>query len=713
MDTLDGLSPTYLRIQISKFNLKTCELIDSILIHRDNVLNKEGKTAVLQSLLDDVLAIEDYRSRSDQITIQSILACGIKQTNATDVLQWIDTDRDFIYTTSGLRFLERRYLLKGEAIQIAMLRIAKLLATNPKTNEYCMKLLHLFYDLISCGYVHTSSIFADSDFADSTIIRGEACRLLMADKDYGREFIKQMEKISTMISMGVGVGMGAVSVPLNGSNEKNKVRTGITALARKFEACNLCLSERKAKIAFYTYIHNDTLFEIIDLKRPNKAPLENVFFGLMIPDYFMECVRTDQEWYFFAGDPTLPKGVIHLSELGGANYMRMYKALVGQKLYVSHMPAKAVMRFIIDSLAKNGSPYIIWDDTVNCYSNHRHLGKIRTLNLCAEITNYSSSTNTASCTLLSVNFGMFNEFPEVFQRIKQYVYEEVDNYFDVNLLKKFKYGKSVEYAFVVGYMTTLGLNVFMGPDRERREIGITPCGIYDMAAILDADPIIICSEVTEVLYLGAIQSSCSYSFNHNIQCINYSGSAFHLGVPQWLLRRANLSDTVKFSGKRHWISTMNRMKFGMANSMLTAQAPTATTAMLTNVTESVTLPVAFSTTKESENGRTGVIVYGLMYRILNDLPIAIDNSVSKQLDMYEVSAQFVDHSQATMFTVNVDIKNYGQVLFDLVKETYLRKLKTGIYYVLLRQINPTLNIVQNNKKVKSRSCPSTCDACTL
>lgn len=110
--------------------------------------------------------------------------------------------------------------------------------------------------------------------------------------------------------------------------------------------------------------------------------------------------------------------------------------------------------------------------------------------------------------------------------------------------------------------------------------------------------------------------------------------------------------------------------------------------------------------KESENGRDKCIIYGIMYRSLqNDRLFPIENnSVDAQLAMYTESVPYVDHSQSTMFTLDLDT----QAIFDLLVKTYRAKLKTAIYYVLFKQRHPTLNSVRS-----SDTCDSGCDACQL
>jgi len=701
---------------------------DNITLDKEASDQKELHEFIVQNLYCDVVDIYKYRQTANNIDAKSFKHWFPDY--PLSLLDWLDENRDFIYNSHGLRLLKNRYLRKNEPIQYCMLRIARLFVSNDSnintpinnTTSFEYYNLIIYYQLISCGFIQVSSILADSDQADeSTIIRGEACRLVTAIKDYGREFIKQMESVCTMISLGVGVGMDASGVPTHGRAENGHIHGGFFSLAKKLDSCNhLSIYQRKPKIAMYVSIHNDSIYEVFNLRNPAKEHLENVFFGVMINDYFMECVRNDEPWYLFPGNATLSgiwdndgcdygnnnnnnnnngnnddnqqqdknyKKVKYLSDYKGFEYVQMYKQFVNAKLYTTKTKARTLMDALLHSLCETGSPYVVWDDVLNRYSNHSHLGKIKTLNLCAEITNYSSPEESSSCTLLSLNCAMFKDFPHVAESMYSYL-RDIDDTFK-RIVPKYQNQQECKFAYMLGYMATRALNDFMGPLRNNRELGISPMGVYDMAIMNNKDPVEIVGEISEALYLGAIQSSCAYYQKTRTQCARFKDSAFSYGIPQWMLR--NTSTHIEWPER-----IFAEMRYGMANSMLTAQAPTATTSMLCGVTESVMLPTNIIISKESENGRNLVISYGIIYSMLNQRtiqcgPFKITNDIDSQIAMYANSAPFIDQSQSTIFSLEISKQN----IFDLLKKTYLAELKTAIYYVQPKLLNPTLEIIRS------------------
>ena len=629
----------------------------------------------------------------------------------------IDQNRDFIYTAAGVKLLENRYMFIDEPIQLCMIRLALILT------EHCPTLLKSAYDMISCGMIQVSSAVAatehflkenNNNSATSAVYPGEACRLMVAKDGYSYELVRQIEKVCTLISMGVGVGYGVSNLPLYGKKDRGFVRSGFNSLIKRLNACNfVTLHERKPKVALYLHVHNDTLFEALNVKVPSKIPVDNVFIGLMIPDYFMECVKKDEAWYLFSGDIEVDGA--RLSDYYGNEYRVEYEKWVRKKLYTQRYNAREIMDRILESLIQSGSPYIIWLDALNEYNNQKAFGTLKTLNLCAEITNYTDSELDSSCTLLSCNMAMYKDFPRVLHDLYftlcrdmgvDYRCEDFGEYADV-----------ARYAYMLGYLGTRFLNSLLGKERKRREIGLNPLGVYDMALMTMNDdhlsPQKICAIVCESLYKGAIQSSCDLYQKIGIKCVMYDMSKFASGVPQWMLRGVQpVSD---------WSSLLPRMTQGMSNSMLTAQAPTATTSMLVGVTESVSLPISAFVAKESDNGRDKFITYGLMYRCAyKKTLLPVKNDIDSQLAMYKDSLPYVDHSQSAMFTISLD----EQQIFDLIVKTYKARMKTGIYYLLFKQEHPTLDGIKeddrttapptikdaNNNTYNNRN---SCDSCSL
>lgn len=631
------------------------------------------------------------------------------ENDATEVAEPVS----FAFTGTGLRVLCKRYLHTDENLQIFFNRLAKMFS-YPKFAGICVdslndELIAAVHCLVSQGCILPSSVLADAHQSDDPYLRGDACCLMVGTKTYDREFIRQLEVIIRTASIGVGVGVNLSHVPNDSTMRFGEIRTGMSEILQRLDSSMLVhIYERKPRVAVYIHVHCDSLYTILHARHPqNPNRCHSVFSGLLVSNYFMECVRHNKPWYLFSGRPELEDGRC-LHEVHGDEYVEVYEKLVAAKKYVSFLPsARTIMQMICRALTETGSPYIIFIDRVQAYNNQKFLGPIQTLNLCAEITEFANQTNIATCTLLSVNAaGALSDgwldktepncsrfisalMPELWQQLDAQYWSHgqqkpiLCNLKESELLQK--------YPFIAGFMSVWCLNNHLvrvkgSANDLRRELGISFMGVFDLALVLGRNLKDVAAEMSEWLYLGAIAASCAYSKRYSIQCINYAGSEFSKGRFQFDLR--GIEPQIN-SSIWSWIRQQVQ-KYGMANSMLTAQAPTATTSMLQSLTESLTIPMNTVTVYETESGRSTQMQFGTMTRLLGsecNQEVRYPVDIQTQLSIFSATAPFCDQSQATQFVLD-DWSQQG--VFNLIRATYEAKLKTGIYYVLARKHLPTL-----------------------
>lgn len=697
------------------------------MIKKTKHFDKVANARICETLKTNVEEIEEYRHLCNYD-----FAKHFPTLNSRIWSNWIQHDRDFMFSTQGLHILKTRYLFPREPIQYCMLRIAIRLVGD---SNY--ELLKITYNLLSCCILSVSSILAassyettvtnaaandknHSEFSDyaNINISGEACRLFVLTDDYGVNLMNQISYISALLCLGVGVGIDASCIPSRGFTEPGKIRTGFAELCKKLDSCNvMTMHERKPKTTIYVNICYETCLEMFDMKIPAKSPMHNLFFGLFIPDLFMDCVSKNEQWYLFSGE-TKDHNNKRLSDYYGDAFVVAYDNWVASGLYTRTIAARELMKMIIHSQVLSGSPYIMWSDHINRYNNQSHMGIVKTSNLCAEIVNVTTPKNSSSCTLISCNMALIQDHRIVMNEIYRFL--ETHQAEPNEVAKQFgpKLADCAKYAYASGYMASVIMNCFMGKDRKCRELGISPMGVQDMAIIKNHNPVEVCAVVSEALYRGAIQASCHIAqttlcFDRKLPLdINYKDSEFSKGRPQWLLRNAPIISD--------WHVLQYEMTLGMANSMLTAQAPTATTSLLIDNTESVLLAMDIFTLKESESGRFLSMCYGIMTKYLNDsqdlnnLKTKID--IDAQIDMYRVSAPFIDQSQSVMLTLPLDAK----AIFDATVKTWKAKLKTGVYYYNFLQRLATFQTVRNiapTNQQQTLKCTNNivagCDSCAL
>lgn len=655
--------------------------------HPENIQEYLNNTS--DFLYQDVNAVFNLRKLSLPVNFETFKFCFDNYTEME--FAWLNLDRDFIYCEAGIHLLKERYLkvinYKGctsfiEPIQYMVLRTA-----NTLTKGY-PELTEIAYDLLSCGFLVQSSVLADDN------CHGNACKLYQSEGDYGLNLIKQLAQIKIDLNVGTGIGLGFHTIRLKSKESPNTLSNSFRDILEDLNSYhNLCMQKRLPKTAIYIPIHNNTIFEVLSMKN-QRTGFKHVFGAVILNSYFMECVENEKEWYLFSGD--------EIEELHNAKtrdeYESIYKTLVSEQKYEAQVSASKLFDDIAKSLETSSGVYIIHDDALNKYNNNYHLGKIKTLNLCSEITNFTTVSDPSVCTLISANIAMFSEFPEIVLKCKKYIAKvfgiQVHDFCDS--FKELKLKIALEYTFIVGFMGCILLNSRIG-GRKNREIATSPMGMHDAAIILNLNPVYVCEMLSEALYKGSIVASCKFYEIYGIKCNLFDGSQFSIGKPQWKLRDVKINS--------EWDNVCKMMKKGMSNTALTAQAPTATTSQLVSVTESVQLlldPVyvrnfASKSTRCASYGFTTKFLKEKKYEFLKSMAyIPKSENCNQQLEMYKKSAPFIDHSQSTYFNIELNRPTIKKLIID----TFNAKLKTGIYYIKGFERNKSLTM-----------CSKTCTSC--
>lgn len=92
-------------------------------------------------------------------------------------------------------------------------------------------------------------------------------------------------------------------------------------------------------------------------------------------------------------------------------YIAMEKNTSIPSAYKRTIKARHLLKLICNMQQKTGMPYIMHADACNLKSNRRHLGYIRSGNLCLEVIEYSSEDEIPSCNLASLSVRKFIRCP--------------------------------------------------------------------------------------------------------------------------------------------------------------------------------------------------------------------------------------------------------------------------------------------------------------
>jgi ribonucleoside-diphosphate reductase alpha subunit len=170
---------------------------------------------------------------------------------------------------------------------------------------------------------------------------------------------------------------------------------------------------RKGAATIYCRPHHIDIEEfvtIVDKVGDQYARAHDINTAIWTPWLFWQRVREDGDWTLVC-----PAKAPELNDVWGLEFEEKYIAMEKNtsipSAYKRTIKARHLLKLICNMQQKTGMPYIMHADACNLKSNHRHLGYIRSGNLCLEVIEYSSEDEIPSCNLASLSVRKFIRCP--------------------------------------------------------------------------------------------------------------------------------------------------------------------------------------------------------------------------------------------------------------------------------------------------------------
>jgi ribonucleotide reductase alpha subunit len=134
--------------------------------------------------------------------------------------------------------------------------------------------------------------------------------------------------------------------------------------------------------AFAVYLepwHSD-IEEVLELKKNTGAEelrARDLFYGLWVPDLFMERCESNGIWSLFS-----PDSAPDLENCYGEEFEKVYLKYEQDGVFIKQIKAQELWFKILESQIETGGPYMCYKDNVNRKSNHKNIGIIKNSNLC-------------------------------------------------------------------------------------------------------------------------------------------------------------------------------------------------------------------------------------------------------------------------------------------------------------------------------------------
>lgn len=138
--------------------------------------------------------------------------------------------------------------------------------------------------------------------------------------------------------------------------------------------------KRAGSFAVYMEPWHSDIFEFLDAKIPDgdiSSKSVDLFYGMWIPDVFMEAVVSDSDWYLMS-----PSECPGLTDAYDIEFSKLYSKYISMKKYRKKIKARELWHKIILCQIETGNPYMLFKDAVNRKSNHKNIGTIKNSNLC-------------------------------------------------------------------------------------------------------------------------------------------------------------------------------------------------------------------------------------------------------------------------------------------------------------------------------------------
>lgn len=360
---------------------------------------------------EEKYGVVDFRTKVDFLTNEGLYGKYIKENYSNKDLEelgdYLNYDRNKLFTYSGLDLVLKRYLIKTfegeyiENIQEMFMGISMHLAIGEENKVLFAKKL---YDILS-------SLKATMATPTMTNARKPFNQLSSCFIDTVPDTLKGIYRSITNFAQvskhGGGMGLYFGKVRAQGSDIRGikNVAGGVIRwikLANDTAVAVDQLGVRQGAVACYLDIWHKDIPEFLSLKTNNgddRMKAHDIFPAVCVPDLFWKECRDNinGNWYMFDPHEVLTKYGKAIEDTFGDEFEEFYHKLVKDEDISKRVIAiKDMIRLLIKSWTETGTPFVFNRDIVNKTNPNKHEGIIYSSNLCTEIAQNMSPSETVS-----------------------------------------------------------------------------------------------------------------------------------------------------------------------------------------------------------------------------------------------------------------------------------------------------------------------------
>lgn len=327
---------------------------------------------------------------------------------------WMDIERDYLFTYSGLELIKKRYLICSfdhqplETPQEMFMGIALHLAMKEKDKMTWVK---SFYDMLSTLQVTMATPTMAN--ARKPFHQLSSC-FIDTVEDSLSGIYKSLDNFAQVSKHGGGMGLYFGKVRAMGSDIRGfeGVAGGIVRWIKLVNDTATAVDQlgvRQGAVAVYLDVWHKDVPQFLQLRTNNgddRQKAHDIFPALCYPDAFWRLAQESLDHMWYLMDPheiLLKKGYALEDYYGDAWEKKYWECVEDTRIEKDAIRMRDLVRMIIKSAVETGTPFAFNRDIVNRLNPNPHKGMIYCSNLCSEIAQNMRSMQRQESEIIEVN----------------------------------------------------------------------------------------------------------------------------------------------------------------------------------------------------------------------------------------------------------------------------------------------------------------------
>lgn len=534
--------------------------------------HQKNTSSSFSEVVEQLYHFKDKHGKQSSLVSEQLYNFVTKHNEELDTI--CDYSRDYLIDYFGFKTLERAYLMKINNKIVERPQHMWLRVSIGIHGENIEKIKETYYYMSNKYFTHATPTLFN---AGTNRPQLSSCFLLAMENDSISGIYNTLGDCANISKWAGGIGLHIHNVRATGSHIRgtNGTSNGIVPMLRVFNHTAKYVDQGGGKRngSFAIYLepwHAD--IEVFLQMRKNHGDEElkarDLFYGLWIPDLFMERVKVDGDWTLMCPDEC--QG---LADVYGDAFKTLYEHYENEGKGRITMKARKLWFQILDAQMETGTPYLCYKDAANKKSNQANIGIIKSSNLCTEIMEVSTKEESAVCNLASI------ALPSCINHSTTPPSYDYDKLHHVARLVTNNLNKVIDVNY---YPTEKTEN----SNFKHRPIGIGVQGLADtfiqMNYVFDSlEARELNKTIFETIYHAALTESCLIS-KLDGPYSSFHGSPASKGIMQFDMWNVEPSECYD------WGELKDNIKmYGLRNSLLLAPMPTASTSQILGYNECI------------------------------------------------------------------------------------------------------------------------------